>query len=200
MGRPIDWPGLCITPLQCQRRPESTRSVRSAVAEKARLMAGGQATTVVARRRQTWWRKIDTMPSISPHSRKHCYRRAGTGNPVSRRMKMGLKFDPPASRLSPMKLVRNLRDSRLAQSDIRYDAAGRKRGTISAAQALHKLTAAIDEVYSARAVFVTSDPVGSGAHRCGSEVLQCKLQPGRIPALRQLDRRAAQYSIIISRI
>src|SRR5262245_48044508 len=144
---------------------------------------------MVAQRRQTEWRKIDTMPSISPHSREHCYRRAGPTSRVSRCRKMGLKFDPPASRLSPMKLVRNLRDSRLAQSDIRHDAAGRKRGTISAAQVLHKLTAAIDEVYRARAVFVTSNPVGAGAHRCGSEALQCKCQPGRIPVLRQLDRR-----------
>src|SRR5262249_29254147 len=160
----------------------------------------GQRATMVARRRQAEWRKIDTIPSISPHSREHCYRRAGPTSRVSRRKKMGLKFDPPASRSGPMKLVRNLCDSRLASSDIRHDAASRKRGTISAAQALHKLTAAIDEVYSARGVFVASNPAGAGARRCGSETLQRKCQPGRIPALRQLDRRAAQYSIIISRI
>lgn len=164
---------------------------------QVRLIDGGQATTMVARRRQTRWRKIDTMPSISPHSREHCYRRAGPTSRVSRRKKMGLKFDPPASGPRPMKLVRNLRDSRLAPSDIRPDAAGRKRGTISAAQALHKfLTAAIDEVQSARAVFVASNPVGAGARRCGSKILQCVCQLGRIPVLRQLDRRAAQYSNI----
>ena len=73
---------------------------------QVRLIDGGQATTMVARRRQTRWRKIDTMPSISPHSREHCYRRAGPTSRVSRRKKMGLKFDPPASGPRPMKLVR----------------------------------------------------------------------------------------------
>jgi hypothetical protein len=34
MDGPIDWPGLCITPFQCQRRPEPARSERSAVAGK----------------------------------------------------------------------------------------------------------------------------------------------------------------------
>ena len=178
---------------------KSAGSAWLATAGKFGATVGGPATTMVAHWRQTRWRKIDTSLPLSPHSRTHCYCRAWLRNPASRRRKMDSKFDPPGDGSRPMNSLRNLSDSRLALTSIGPDAAGWMRGTISAAETLRKSWFALDEVYSARPIPAAGHLAWAvSARRCSGELLRCDRQPGRIPVFRQLDRRAAQYPIVLS--